>query len=77
MVKVVKENAGVSLGYMKIYEKERMLREIGHVEGRIEEIIRLFYRFGKSKEETIEELMGQVAISKEEALKYMERYSSV
>ena len=86
MVKVVKENTGVSLEYMKIYEKERMLKEIGysegreegraegHVEGRIEEIIRLFCRFGKSKEETIEELMTQLSISKEKALEHFNNF---
>jgi predicted transposase YdaD len=36
MTKVVKSNKEVSVEYMKIYEKEKMLKDIGRAEGREE-----------------------------------------
>ncbi len=41
MVSVVKQNKKVSVEYMKIYEKEQMLREIGFEEGRSDMLVQL------------------------------------
>ena len=41
MVSVVKQNKKVSVEYMKIYEKEQMLREIGFEEGQSKKVIEL------------------------------------
>ena len=70
MVRVVKQDAEVSKGYMKIYEKERVLKEQGREEGRAYEIIHLFQEMGKSKEDIIGILMSRLDVSQEEAIEY-------
>lgn len=70
MVKVVKRNPGVSKEYMKIFEKERMIREKGQKEGLKEGLkegalgaIRMALSFGKDKSEVKSAVFEQFHIS--------------
>lgn len=66
MVKVVKRNPGVSKEYMKIFEKERMIREKGQKEGLKEGAlgaIRMALSFGKDKSEVKSAVFEQFHIS--------------
>ena len=71
MVVTVKKTPEVSKSYMKIYEKERMLREIGYEEGQANQIVRLMRKFGKSEDEILDELVQQLQITRNEAKEYL------
>ena len=78
MVKTVKRVPEVSKGYMKIYEKERMLIKHGREEGRAEgraEIVRFLREFGKTDEEILRELVVRLNISADKAQEYLKSNS--
>lgn len=72
MVTKVKQDAEVTVGYMKWAETQRRWTEEGREEGRAMEIVRLCREFGQSEEAIKERLMKDLNVSIEAALAYME-----
>ena len=63
MVNAMKKNAEVAIGFMKIFEKERLIRE----EGKIWGVVKICREFQLSEDKIIEKLMKDYHLTRDEA----------
>ncbi|MDD3337563.1 MAG: Rpn family recombination-promoting nuclease/putative transposase [Lachnospiraceae bacterium] len=78
MVKKVKQDREVSLGYMKIFEREEMLREEGlqqgFREGSIKSFVEACKEFNATQEDIRRRLQEKFSLSEKEAEDYLIKY---
>ena len=67
MVNAMKKNAEVAIGFMKIFEKERLIREEGREEGEIWGVVKTCREFQLSEDKIIEKLMKDYHLTRDEA----------
>ncbi len=75
IVKIIKSDGEVGISYMKSVEIEEKIREEGHksglIQGKLEEIVKLGRKFGKTDEEIKQIIQEELGFDDEEARKAM------
>ena len=75
IVKIIKSDGEVGISYMKSVEIEEKIREEGHksglIQGKLEEIVKLGRKFGKTDEEIKQIIQEELGFDDQEARKAM------
>ncbi len=60
---------------MTLLMRDNEMKAEGRAEGRIQQAIKMYKKFGYNQEDAIKEIMDEFSLSKEEAEEYYSKYS--